>query len=75
VFVMSGLSLGVGLAGHGLFPAELGLVSVAALIPAWIGMWLGQKLRKRLPEERFRKAFFAMLLLIGLNLVVRAFVV
>ncbi len=71
VFVTSGLSLGVSLAGHGLLPAELGVLSAAALVPAGIGMWVGQTVRKRLPEERFRKVFFAVLLLIGLNLIVR----
>lgn len=71
VFLVSGLSLGVALASHGLMSLQVAGTSAAALIPAVIGMYAGQHLRKRMSEERFRQIFFIALLLIGCNLVLR----
>ena len=70
-YMVSSLMLGVALGGHDLLDAELGLVSGLALAPALLGMGLGQGLRKRLPEERFRQVFLAAIILLGLYLVLR----
>lgn len=43
--------------------------STAALAPAFAGMWVGQRLRGRLSQERFRKWVFAFLLIVGANLI------
>lgn len=40
-------------------------MSALALIPALIGMWLGTKLRYKIPEQKFRKMFFAGLIALG----------
>ena len=53
------------LGGSGLLGAELGLLSAAALLPALLGMALGQAIRRRLPEARFRRVFFLALMLLG----------
>ena len=42
------------------------LLSAAALVPATIGLWVGQRFRHRISEERFRQLFFRALLLAGL---------
>ena len=39
---------------------------VLALLPAILGMGLGQRLRGHLSEARFRQVFFSSLLLLGL---------
>ena len=48
-------------------------LSAAALVPAAAGMWLGQRIGRKLSEARFRRVFFAALLLLGAYIAVRAF--
>lgn len=45
-------------------------MSLIALLPALIGMWLGTKIRYRIPEQKFRTVFFAGLVIFGLYMVV-----
>lgn len=45
-------------------------LSMIALIPALIGMWLGTKIRYRIPEQQFRKVFFAGLVIFGTYMVI-----
>lgn len=40
-------------------------LSLIALIPALIGMWLGTKIRYRISEQKFRKVFFVGLVIFG----------
>ena len=40
-------------------------MSLIALFPALIGMWAGKKIRYRIPEQKFRKVFFAGLIALG----------
>lgn len=40
-------------------------LSLIALIPALMGMWLGTKIRYRIPEQKFRKVFFCGLVVFG----------
>ena len=70
-YMVSSLMLAVSLGGHALLTAELGLISSLALAPALLGMALGQRLRQRLPEERFRQIFLAAIILLGLYLMLR----
>jgi len=51
---------------------ELGALSTVAIIPALIGMVVGQKVRQRLSETAFRKVFFISLLLLGVYIVLRS---
>lgn len=74
-FTISTFLLGVALLGHSLLPAELGLLTVGALVPSAVGMVLGQKVRQQLSEERFRQVFFAALLGLGLWLAARPLIV
>jgi uncharacterized membrane protein YfcA len=72
LFTLSTLGLGLALAGRGLIGAGLGLQSVAAVAPAVLGMWLGQRLRGRIPEAVFRRVFFAALAVLGFYITARA---
>ncbi|GBE42415.1 sulfite exporter TauE/SafE [bacterium BMS3Bbin10] len=73
-FSVSMLALALALAGHSLLPADLGLMSAGALVPAAAGMMLGIQVRKRLSEDRFRKIFFVALALLGAWLALRPWV-
>ncbi|MEK9684824.1 MAG: sulfite exporter TauE/SafE family protein [Rhodospirillaceae bacterium] len=44
-------------------------VSALAMVPAVFGMYVGEKIRKKISEEKFRTWVFIFLCLIGLNLV------
>lgn len=72
LFTVSTVALALALQGNGLFPKELGLVSLAGIVPAVIGMVAGAKIRKRLSEERFRKIFFGAIALLGAYIVAGA---
>ncbi len=72
LFTLSTAALGLALAGRGLVGAGLGAVSVLAIVPAVLGMILGRRLRARLSETAFRRAFFAGLMALGLYIVARA---
>jgi len=52
--------------------AELGLLSLAALVPVAAGMALGMRVRRHLPEARFRRIFFSSLVLLGNYILIRA---
>ena len=71
-FTVSTVVLGAALGRHDLLPLGLGGLSAAAVVPALIGMWLGQRLRGRLSEAQFRKVFFWALLGLGAFIALRA---
>ena len=68
------LSLAFSLKDHDLFSNELGLLSLTAVLPALLGMWVGRILRPRLSEAVFRRLFFAALMLLGVYISVSAIV-
>ena len=68
------LSLAFSLKDHDLFSNELGLLSLTAVLPALLGMWVGRMLRPRLSESAFRHVFFAALMLLGVYISVSAIV-
>ena len=72
LFTLSTLALAAALGGTGLLTPDLGLWSAAVVAPALLGMALGQRLRRALPEEPFRRVFFAALLLLGVYIMVGA---
>jgi hypothetical protein len=75
VFTCMTIAITVALLGHGMMPRELGILSFAALVPAMLGMAVGQHVRKRIPEERFRQVFFFGMLALGLYMAMRAFAI
>ena len=63
--------LAVGMRGEGMLPNDLGLASVAGLVPVFLGMEIGRRLRLRLSEQKFRIAVQLGLGALGLFLAVR----
>jgi uncharacterized membrane protein YfcA len=71
--VVATTALAIGMAGAGLLPAEMGFASLAGVAPAFAGMALGQRVRRGLPDARFRQVVQAALGVLGVYLAVRAF--
>ncbi|MSQ71182.1 MAG: sulfite exporter TauE/SafE family protein [Betaproteobacteria bacterium] len=71
-FTVSTLALAVSLSHAGVLQMTLFTASLAVLIPALSGMFLGQWLRLRTRMEAFRKIFFIGLLGLGAYIAIRA---
>lgn len=72
LFSLSTLALAVALQGHHLLSTEHGLLSLMALLPAMAGMLLGQRIRKKLSEQVFRRVFFISIFVLGCYIVAHA---
>jgi uncharacterized protein len=72
-FTVSTVVLGGVVAHSGTLNATLLMPTIVALVASLAGMWIGQKVRNKLPEETFRKCFFAGLLLLGAHLALHPF--
>lgn len=72
-FTVSTVALAAGLAGGGGFRLETLWASLLAVVPALLGMGLGQRIRRRISPLAFRRWFLVCLLLLGLQLLLRPF--
>jgi uncharacterized membrane protein YfcA len=72
-FSVSTVALAIGLVTHGAFRLEQLGLSAIAVLPALVGMWLGQTVRVRISPKLFRLCFLLFLSLLGLELVSRPF--
>jgi uncharacterized membrane protein YfcA len=66
------LALGLALAVHGQYRADVAGASFVALFPALAGMYIGMKLRLRLAAATFMRWFFAGLIALGGYMVLRS---
>ncbi len=73
LFTVLTVALAAALGGQRLLTLELGVVSTAAVLPAIIGMAVGRRLRKTLPETSFRRVIFLSLLALGATIIARSF--
>ncbi|WP_431270527.1 TSUP family transporter [Dankookia sp. P2] len=71
--LLATLALAIGMAGGGLLPPDLGLASLVGVAPAFLGMAVGTRVRRAMPDARFRTVIQAALGLVGLWLAFRAF--
>jgi uncharacterized membrane protein YfcA len=69
LFTLSTLVLGLALARGGVLLSENVTLSAMAVLPAFLGMWIGQRLRARLSETVFRRIFFVSLIALGLYII------
>lgn len=72
LFLVSTVALAIALQNAALLSVDLGVTSVAALFPALAGMVVGQRVRKRLSEDVFRRVFFIAILLLGFYIIASA---
>ncbi len=54
------------------FDRDTTIIAIGAVIPAFVGLWAGQLLRRRLAEGRFRRWVFVFLAIVGANLIRKA---
>jgi uncharacterized membrane protein YfcA len=66
VLCATSLTLTASLLNFGLLDGRRTIISAAAVVPAIAGMYVGQRIRRRLSVEQFRLAVFWALLLTGL---------
>lgn len=71
-FTVSTVALAIGLAASSQFHASVAGGSFMALLPVLGGMLLGQRIRNRLRPDVFRRWFFAVLIMLGAYMLVRA---
>jgi uncharacterized membrane protein YfcA len=72
LFTISTAALGVALGDNKLLTADMGYLSALAVVPAILGMVVGQQLRKLLSEQLFRRVVFASLLVLGAYIIMVA---
>jgi uncharacterized membrane protein YfcA len=72
-FTFCSLLMAVGLVGIGLMTSEAAMTSVLGLVPVFVGVRLGGRVRRRLSPELFRTLVLAMLAAGGIALIVRSF--
>ena len=71
-FTVSSFALAVGLLATGQFQMSVAGSSLLALIPAFAGMFVGQAVRDRLPQNIFRLCFYAGLVMLGCYMAIHA---
>ncbi len=71
-FLIAGLFLTFALWREGGFTLSNAPVSAMAVLPALLGMYLGERVRGFISEDRFRTGVFIFLVIVGLNLVRKA---
>jgi uncharacterized membrane protein YfcA len=64
-FTTATVALAYNLTVAGLLTAATALPGVVALVAAFAGMWIGQKVRSRMDAETFRRWFLIAMLLLG----------
>ena len=66
LFTLSTVSLALVLQKNDFITTELVVISGIGVIPAIVGMMIGQGVRRRISEQRFRNIFFISILILGL---------
>ncbi|WP_062562748.1 sulfite exporter TauE/SafE family protein [Paracoccus aminovorans] len=73
-FTTSTIALAIGLASHQAWQVDQLALSALAVVPALIGMWAGQILRRAVSSATFRRWFLIMLALLGAEMLLRGVV-
>ena len=72
LFTLSTISLAFVLNKNNFITAELIMTSALAVIPAMIGLIIGQQIRKTLSETRFRRIFLVSIFILGVLIIAKA---
>lgn len=67
-FTVSTVALAGGLFAHGAFRLDQLGLSLLAVLPALVGMWLGSIVRQKISPKAFRRGFLLFLVVLGLEL-------
>ena len=71
-FTLSSLVMAAGLVQLGLMTGSAAAVSLLGVVPVFLGVRLGVRLRRRLSPDAFRRVVLVLLLVLGGQLIVRA---
>ena len=71
MFSIQSVFLAVGFWMSGELTGPLMIIGVAMLVPAFIGVYIGEKIRNRMDTAQFTRIFLWVFLLLGLNLIRR----
>lgn len=71
VFIVSAIAMTVSLTSTGVLSESVALASAAGIVPAVLGMVIGQKIRARISAETFRRWFLIGLVVMGASLAAR----
>ena len=74
VLISASLFLGIALTGNKLLTLELFIYSTYAVLPSFIGMYVGRKLQFKLNEDLFRKMFLFVLIIVGFLIINKAII-
>ena len=72
VWLLASVPLVAAYVVNGILTLETASLSALACGPAFLGLWLGQVLRRRIDQATFRKVLLIALFVVGLNLLRRA---
>ena len=67
---MSTAALALALGTNALLSGQVVIASLFAVLPAQIGMWIGQNLRQRLSERQFSQLFLIGIIVLGIYILV-----
>ncbi|MDF1748491.1 MAG: sulfite exporter TauE/SafE family protein [Alphaproteobacteria bacterium] len=68
LFSLTYIGLVIGLGHHDILTLNIASASAFVIIPALIGMTFGMRIRRRIPEEKFRRVFLIVILIFGIYL-------
>lgn len=71
-FTVASIIMLLGLGKLGLLSFDAMTVSAIGIVPVGLGIWLGGRIRRRLPEPVFRQVVLVLLILLGAGLVGRS---
>ena len=72
IWFAASIPLLLGYRQNGILDDSTAVLSLAACLPSFLGLWIGTWLRGKIAQESFRKVLLIAFFLIGLNLIRRA---
>ena len=70
LFTLCALVLGIAMQKHDLLTLEIVTMSCVALIPALLGMLVGERARKAISERTFKNVFLSSLMIMGIYIII-----
>lgn len=71
-FTINTLIMVLGLSKLGLITKPVVFTSAAGVLPVWLGIYMGGKIRKKVTEEIYRKMVLVLLLCLGISLIIKS---
>ncbi|MFT5658293.1 MAG: putative membrane protein YfcA [Gammaproteobacteria bacterium] len=73
LFLLSTVGLTIALQSNNLLSSELTTISVFAVVPALLGMTIGQRIRKLLSEQKFKTVVSVSIFVLGAFIIIKAY--